>query len=205
MGLRDTKKERSGRAILEAAGELFFRLGYGGTKVQAVAEKAGVAVGTIYNYFESKSSLMLAVAGMDMSGALEGGFSVMPSESGLEAITRFAESSIGIISRCSNELLRELLRETAGVSHEAAGSELLGQGATMVGALTRLLEDLAGTGRLRRDLDPAMAALVIYGILTTSMIRYAADPRFTAHHMTGSVRGMLRTLYTGLEPKGDSL
>jgi len=203
MGLRDIKKERSRRAILEAARDLFFRHGYGGTTVEAVAEKAEVAVGTIYNYFESKSALMLAITVMDMSEALGDDFAAAPSESALQAVVRFAESSIGIISRYPKELLRELLRETVGGGNGTPGGESPVHDATMVERLTGMLGELAASGRLRKDLDPAVAALVIYGILTTSMIWYAADPRRTAGQMMGSVRGMLGTLYAGLEPKGD--
>lgn len=205
MGLRDTKKERSRREILEAARELFFQNGYAGTTVEAVAGKAQVAVGTVYNYFESKSALILAITAMDLLKDLGEDFDTMPSESGLDAIIRFAENSIGIFSRYPRELLRELLREAVGGRDEALGGGFRGQDITMVERLARILVDLEGSGRLRRDIDAGMAALVIYGILITSMIWYAADQRRTAREMMESVRGMLGTLYGGLEPKGDIL
>jgi AcrR family transcriptional regulator len=45
-------------AILEAALDLFVELGFHGTAVPAVAERAGVGAGTIYRYFESKDALV---------------------------------------------------------------------------------------------------------------------------------------------------
>jgi TetR/AcrR family transcriptional regulator, repressor of fatR-cypB operon len=45
-------------AILSAALELFVERGFHGTSVPSVAERAGVAAGTIYHYFASKEALV---------------------------------------------------------------------------------------------------------------------------------------------------
>lgn len=44
--------------ILDAALELFAERGFHGTAVPLVAERAGVAAGTLYRYFESKEALV---------------------------------------------------------------------------------------------------------------------------------------------------
>ena len=44
--------------ILNAAMELFGELGYDGTTVPMIAERAKVGAGTIYRYFENKESLV---------------------------------------------------------------------------------------------------------------------------------------------------
>lgn len=44
-------------AILDAAEELAAEVGVPGTNLQAVAKRAGVAVGTIYNHFDDRSEL----------------------------------------------------------------------------------------------------------------------------------------------------
>ena len=48
-------------AILSAALELFVERGFHGTSVPSVAERAGVAAGTIYHYFASKEALVNAL------------------------------------------------------------------------------------------------------------------------------------------------
>lgn len=45
-------------SILEAALALFGELGFHGTAVPLIAERAGVGAGTIYRYFESKEALV---------------------------------------------------------------------------------------------------------------------------------------------------
>ena len=49
------------REILEAATEMFGRRGYDVATVQAIAERAGVAAGTVYLYFPSKEAILDAL------------------------------------------------------------------------------------------------------------------------------------------------
>jgi len=49
------------KKILDAALLVFTRKGYGETSVPDIAREAGVAVGTIYNYFPSKRELLAAL------------------------------------------------------------------------------------------------------------------------------------------------
>jgi AcrR family transcriptional regulator len=58
---RDQKKAESRRRILEAARDVFFRDGFMRANLDEMAEKAGVAKGTLYRYFESKADLYVAV------------------------------------------------------------------------------------------------------------------------------------------------
>jgi AcrR family transcriptional regulator len=58
---RDQKKAESRRRILDAARDVFFRDGFMRANLDEMAEKAGVAKGTLYRYFESKADLYVAV------------------------------------------------------------------------------------------------------------------------------------------------
>jgi AcrR family transcriptional regulator len=62
MGTRLERKERiteqRKQQILEAALTVFSRKGYGEATVPDIAIEAGIAVGTIYNYYQSKRDLL---------------------------------------------------------------------------------------------------------------------------------------------------
>ena len=60
-GLRERKKADRERRIIEAAAEQFRTVGYEETKIENIARAAGVSVGTVYNYFENKSDLLLTL------------------------------------------------------------------------------------------------------------------------------------------------
>jgi TetR/AcrR family transcriptional regulator, regulator of autoinduction and epiphytic fitness len=56
------------RAILDAAAELFVDPGYAATPLVAVAERAGVAVQTVYKVFGSKKALLSALIDVTIAG-----------------------------------------------------------------------------------------------------------------------------------------
>jgi len=60
-GSRAEKKAQSRRRILDSAREVFFRDGFMVANLDEVAERAGVAKGTLYRYFDSKADLYVAV------------------------------------------------------------------------------------------------------------------------------------------------
>ncbi|HMC38179.1 MAG TPA: TetR/AcrR family transcriptional regulator [Acidimicrobiales bacterium] len=54
---------RTRRAILKAAGEVFTETGWSGASMAAISERAGVAVGTVYQYFRGKEEIISATVG----------------------------------------------------------------------------------------------------------------------------------------------
>jgi len=58
---REERKQLSRRKILESAREVFFRDGFMAANLDEVAQRAGVAKGTLYRYFDSKAELYVAV------------------------------------------------------------------------------------------------------------------------------------------------
>ncbi|MCU0427176.1 MAG: TetR/AcrR family transcriptional regulator [Candidatus Kapabacteria bacterium] len=54
-------QEASKAEILQAALELFSTKGFEQTSVSAIAQKAGISQGLMYNYFPSKEALLLAI------------------------------------------------------------------------------------------------------------------------------------------------
>lgn len=57
MRLRDRLREATGEAILSAAEEVFAAEGLAGARMEAIAARAGVAVGTLYNHFQDRKAL----------------------------------------------------------------------------------------------------------------------------------------------------
>ncbi len=55
------RKARTAQAIIEAAEQQFLEHGYGPTTLEAIADAADVAVGSIYSHFAGKDDLYLAV------------------------------------------------------------------------------------------------------------------------------------------------
>ena len=61
MGLRQTNKANRQKLIVANAARLFSSIGYDRTAIELVAERSNVSPATIYNNFENKTGLLLAV------------------------------------------------------------------------------------------------------------------------------------------------
>ncbi|MEU6077365.1 TetR/AcrR family transcriptional regulator [Micromonospora sp. NPDC047074] len=67
-GKKGERSRQTRRRILQAAYELFVDQGYGATTLQGVAERAGVAVQTIYFAFGNKPSLLKELVDVTIAG-----------------------------------------------------------------------------------------------------------------------------------------
>lgn len=54
-------REETGKAILEAAEQAIGELGFAAARIEDVAARAGVSVGTVYNHFEDRDALVEAL------------------------------------------------------------------------------------------------------------------------------------------------
>jgi AcrR family transcriptional regulator len=65
---RQSRSRATWDAILEAAAQVLERDGPGGFTTTSVAERAGVSIGTLYQYFPDKQAILLAAAERAVSG-----------------------------------------------------------------------------------------------------------------------------------------
>jgi AcrR family transcriptional regulator len=59
-GIREMKKQRTRKAIMQAAVRLFSEKGFDKTSIEELARAAGIGKGTIYSYFQTKSDILHA-------------------------------------------------------------------------------------------------------------------------------------------------
>jgi AcrR family transcriptional regulator len=86
--------------IAEAALELFVEHGFAGTRMEAIAKRAGVTKGTLYLYFPSKEDLFRAVVTENVLPNLELGEKLVAEHTGS------ASELLGLLVRRSWELMQ---------------------------------------------------------------------------------------------------
>src|ERR1041385_9428237 len=68
---REQKKESTRQAILRAALALFAQKGFYRTTTKAISQKARIAEGTLFNYFETKEDLALYFFEQELGGVID--------------------------------------------------------------------------------------------------------------------------------------
>lgn len=200
MKLRELKKERTRTAILDAARKLFFRNGFGNTTIEDIASTAEVAVGTVYNYFDSKNAIVLGLTELDTASVTDsipvnGGTGTV-EDTILTLIDRFVLN----LTRYPKSLMRELIGAAYNEKNLTAG--LMKQDLAFIDDLAARLDYLWMNGKLREDTDIQHASLAIYGIVTMTVLWFAADEDRTIDQTRESLKKMLHTFCRGLLPEG---
>lgn len=81
VALRERQKTERHRRIVGAAASLFAEVSYEQASMEAIAERAEVSKGTIYNYYHNKGELLLAIVTMEAKDTYEIGQSIIGDES----------------------------------------------------------------------------------------------------------------------------
>jgi AcrR family transcriptional regulator len=160
--LRARKQPRQARAlvtveaILTAAAQVFQRFGYALGTTDRIAERAGVSVGSLYQYFPNKDAILVALAERHIDAGFERLRSLLAevrsAPGDLQGVLRrFVEAMVALHAG-EPELHRVLFEEAplpAGLRRGLARREQ-----AFAGEVRALLETLPGV-RVR---DPALAA-----------------------------------------------
>ncbi len=193
-GRRQRDSEARRRRILDAARACFGELGYARTTVAAIAERAGVSNGLLYQFFESKEHLLQIVLEEVIRDWVR---AMIPRErpAGVSA----AEALEGMFRRSvefcrTNPLLPALLSrdQTLGLERvQLAGASRVQPHRELVASILREGID---SGEFRADLDVASVADVICQLQTDYSSRaYRRESHYpdTPELIDAAVRFML--------------
>jgi len=158
--------------LMDAALEVFARNGYRNTRLEEVAEAAGVTKGTIYHYFDTKEALLLSVCRHYQSLAFDRAEEVLrerakpPSERiRLLVLRLFGQGTP------RGRLLMALL--VRGIAHEVprVHDDWLPNGPGLLWTLVaQLVEEGKTSGEFRADADGDVAARVLVSGLMLQLI-----------------------------------
>jgi len=150
------------RRILDAAVRVFAGQGYDASRVGDIAKEAGVAYGLVYHYYESKEQVLEAVF-REAWGRLLAAVA-LAEETGADASEQL-ELVVKIVLRTwrdDPDLVRLLVREVTRNPHIQDELDEIGQA---FASLERMVRRGQADGTFRAELDPKLAAWMLYGAL----------------------------------------
>jgi AcrR family transcriptional regulator len=187
------RSETTVLAIYEASIQVLLSVGYRKLTTTRVAERAGVSVGTLYQYFPNRQALIRAVLERylaEMSASIQTDCRSLKGRSLDEIAIRMVDAMIAAkwrrleVSRAMHEPLVEV-----------GGAELVrasaAKGAFLVADLLASRPEIAGV-----DVEPLAVFLVMActSMLQAAFIEYSADKETIRAHMHTMVCGYLREM-----------
>jgi len=164
---RDTARRAFREGIREAAEQVFVRAGFHATKMADIARAAGVAVGTLYNYFDSKEVIfeeIMAARGEDFRASLEPALQMRSPLERLDAVVRSVFTYLE-----QNGALFAILVERGGIAEydlerlggDCAERDYQGFLDTLGGVIRAGVE----AGQLRRDVPVSAMVAALSGAM----------------------------------------
>ena len=179
QGRRQRAKEDKRRRIAAAARELFAERGIGGVTTQQIADRADVAIGTLFLYAATKAELLIMVQNQKFGDAITKGIS-----QALDAATARADTLERVMAlvRSVVECIREQPENGRAYLHELVFGDPAEphrrEGLSLAYALeAAIAETLALDPRLPRSDATSLARVVsaIIHVATTATISLADD------------------------------
>ena len=201
-GRRERQKQDRERRILAAARRLFDRKGYDGTSMENVAARAGLAVGTLYNYFPSKDELLFAISRADTEPLLRIGEAILADlpDDPAEAIGALTEVMVQGITAGERRLWRELFVASIAAP-DTLGARLFALDLRLIAQLTTMIERLKARGAIDASVDSSRAAGLFYGICLTWSIAFATRDDLTIETMRAEISESVRITVHGILPR----
>jgi AcrR family transcriptional regulator len=196
-GLRARQKADRRERILEAAAALFRQSGYEAVKMEAIAAAAEVSIGTIYNYYQNKGDLLVAIVAMEVNEVLSEGEKVIARP------PRNAEKAIdGLIANYIEHALvylsKEMWRQAMAISTQQPESPFGVTYAELDVALARqicrLVEKLQGLGLVDGRIDAGAAGELIFNNMNMMFIVFVKAEAMTVTELRATIRRQTRPL-----------
>lgn len=160
--VRSRRKQEYRRAILDAAEAVFGQAGYGATKMSAIARAAGVAIGTLYNYFDSKREVFDALLERVQEQMLERITNAAPGSAGLSRVHAILRETLASVEECGQ--LFSVQMEAVGTRDGGLDIEAHKRAYFVyVGLLREAIEQAITQGELRDDMGPNTLAIALMG------------------------------------------
>ncbi|MFN3857215.1 MAG: TetR/AcrR family transcriptional regulator [Caulobacter sp.] len=200
MGVRKEQKAATREKVLAAARDLFHEIGYEETTVRAVAERAGVSVGSVFTTFSSKADILSQVMA-DRVGALQDELGrVVPYLRGGTADRLCSLFAIHYDFECRRVKLF-LAHIAASFSPSLEPTTVpYGRNANFRGMILDMLADGVTRGDVRPDVDLEL-------VLDTLMAAYAWNYRLAAQSLadaaalTAAMDRQIHLIADGLKPR----
>lgn len=116
---RQARAQATVDAIIEATAQVLLSEGYGGLTTNHVATRAGVSIGTLYQYFSNKDALILALIDRELEThfALIAPWLQQPAEAPLDVSVRTYVQTTLTRHAAQGELVRALYAQADRVGH----------------------------------------------------------------------------------------
>ena len=170
-GLRERNRLDKLARIKSAARDLFNELGFDRATTRAIAGRAHVGLGTLFNYADDKRDLVFLIFNDELDRITDSAFGVVDPR---QPLSEQLASAFGVFYRefaANPTLSRILLQELTFYSQGRLAGDFQRSKRRTIGFIEQLVASAQREGRIRDAEDPSFIALSIF-FLYAGAVRY---------------------------------
>ncbi len=152
--------------IYDCAKELFSAKGFKDTNISEITEKAGMAVGTFYNYYPSKEKLFMDIFLEENAKLKRDCFQLLDfNQSPLMVVKQMLQ--LNVEGMKANSILREWYNKSVSEKLEQVYREENGIDAVdfLYGDFLEIVTQWQAQGKMRKDIDSKMIMMIFAAII----------------------------------------
>jgi AcrR family transcriptional regulator len=201
LGLRARKKQRTVAAILDAALALMTRHGFDATTMDAIAERAEVSVGTLYNHFDTKGAVLLGILARATADLVERSTPIVenPGPDARAAVRRLMLLYVDSLGQLDRGLLRTAM-SLAFVAPPDVTAEVARLDMSLIERISTLVATLQARGSIA-PLPREAVSIGLYGAFAIAMMVWLVTPDSTHASLRRTLDQQLAIAFHGLEPR----
>jgi AcrR family transcriptional regulator len=198
-GLRAKQKADKNRRILEAATKLFREVGYDAARIEDIAERAEVSVGTFYNYYQNKGDMLLATVAMEVEEVLDAGKPIVanPPLDVLGAVTalinQYYDHSLVYLSK---EMWRTAMAISIQQPETPFSKRYTELDRTLCAQVSTLVQKLQQKGAVLMGIDTSAVGSMIFNNLNMMFTEFVRDETMPLEKLKDDVARQNRPLAT---------
>ncbi len=197
IDMRPEKRNKRKVRILKASEDFFLTEGFNATSMKQIADKADLAVGTLYNYFKSKNDILLAIMEDEMNTVITE-FPEYDIHDDPESVTA---AYLNLITEMFMKFGTNVWKEVFGAllssdDHMSKGYSLDMQ---LIAEITEVLTFFKENGKIRDTIDAAESAYLLYGTVMLSFISGLFIPGFDIAAMKHMITSQVSLIFNGLK------
>ena len=200
-GVRARQKRDKLERLRAAAWELFTTKGFDETTTREIAERAGVATGTLFLYAKDKPDLLFLVFEHRLGETVDDAFRSLPDTS-LKGQLIHVLGRLFTMYEKSPALARRFVKELPGADGPNA-QRVNGLTFVFLQRLGGLVEKAAERGEVRSDAPPLLAAQTIFAIYFMGLLSWLSGFNSLETALETAISSALDLLMEGLAKKTD--
>lgn len=192
------EQEKVRRDILESAYKLFSENGYEDTKTRAISDMAGIAEGTLFNYFSSKANLYMEsmLENVEIS-SIKLIDKEMTRENVIDILMEYVTKTLNILLKLPKTVSKELIHLSTYLSKKKRKmfDKFADVDFKAIAELEEILKQMRQKGFLM-EVDTETASSTVFAAAFFELLLYIYEDHYSKEDMVASLRKKLNLIIT---------